>query len=148
MQQKTPRERMMTPSSPSPTWLAQVGERDRRGKGHLLYLAAVLVLLTLALGGCSGGQSDQLQGRWDLDGTTIYAFDGKGGGAMEVTGSKYEFHYQIQDTTVSIDFDQPQALDRTYTFNVHENTLTLVWEESADTVTYQLQKLEDSGQLS
>ena len=35
-----------------------------------------------------------------------------------------------------------------YTFNIHENTLTLVWEESADTVTYQLQKLEDSGQSS
>lgn len=139
MQRNTFREYSPGPAS---------ADTERRGKGRLRLFTAVLVLLTLALGGCSGGQSDQLQGKWDLDGTTIYAFDGKGGGAMEVTGSKYEFHYQIQDTTVSIDFDQPQALDRTYTFNVHENTLTLVWEESADTVTYQLQKLEDSGQSS
>lgn len=148
MQQKTPRERMMTPSSPSPTWLAQVGEQDRRGKGHLLRLAAVLVLLTLALGGCSGGQSDQLQGRWDLDGTTIYAFDGRGSGAMELPESKYEFQYQIQDTEVHIDFEQQQVQDRTYTFTVDADRLTLVWEEAADTVTYQLQKLEDSGQSS
>lgn len=123
-------------------------DTERRGKGRLRLFTAVLVLLTLVLGGCSGGQSDQLQGRWDLDGTTIYAFDGRGSGAMELPESKYEFQYQIQDTEVHIDFEQQQVQDRTYTFTVDADRLTLVWEEAAEPVTYQLQKQGDSGQSS
>ena len=72
MQQKTPRERMMTPSSPSPTWLAQVGEQDRRGKGHLLRLAAVLVLLAAAAvtaAGLYGKNQEENAGRTQEAGT-------------------------------------------------------------------------------
>ena len=143
MQQKTPRERMMTPSSPSPTWLAQVGERDRRGKGHLLRLAAVLVLLTLALGGCSGGQSDQLQGRWDLDGTTVYVFDGKGSGALELPGAKYEFRYKIRENTVSLDFSDDKVRDISYEFTVDADKLTIERKEKNDTVIHELKKQPD-----
>ena len=43
-------------------------------------IAVIVLIVILLCKGCTGG--DVLKGTWDLDGTTVYQFDGKGEGAM------------------------------------------------------------------
>ena len=43
-------------------------------------IAVIVLIIVLLCKGCTGG--DVLKGTWDLDGTTVYQFDGKGEGAM------------------------------------------------------------------
>ena len=88
----------------------------------------------------SGGGTDPLCGKWDLDGTTVYMFDGKGGGALELPQSRYEFRYEIKDGTVSIDFTDDKVRDISYEFTVGSDELTLERKEKNDTIIHKFKK--------
>ena len=147
--QKTRNDRFTNPASyktPPDTirLMKRRKKRRRKRQKHLLYLSVALIVLiigiVLIVRGCSGGGTDALCGRWDLDGTTVYVFDGKGSGALELPRSRYEFHYEIKDGTVSIDFADDKVRDISYDFTVSYDELSLERIEKKDTITYKLKK--------
>ncbi len=102
--------------------------RRRRLNPRFVLLVSVLVLILLVLismcsRSCTG--KSKLTGKWDLDGTTVYEFYGKGKGALILLTAEYEFSYTIQDDTVYIDFTDDRALDSKYTFRVEKDMLFL-----------------------
>ena len=94
--------------------------RHRRRINPLFVSMVVLVLLVvigagIALRSCGG---PSIKGRWDLDGTTVYRFDGDGKGALVLMYAEYEFNYTIEGDQLYIDFIDEGALDSSYTFMV------------------------------
>ena len=80
-EQKTRPDRFANPAPrrnlPDPVRLAKIRKKSRRKRQkYLLFLAAALIVLiigiVLIVKGCSGGGTDPLCGKWDLDGTTVY----------------------------------------------------------------------------
>ena len=105
---------------------------------------AVIVLIVIFLcKGCTGG--DVLKGTWDLDGTTVYQFDGKGEGAMILPSNTYTFKYTIneEEKTVSIDFDDEKATNYTYSFTVDKDSLTLYGSVGKESFEYVFTKQDD-----
>ena len=114
-------------------------------KRRLFFSVFLTVLIAFAAVGCSAADSDStdpLCGKWDLDGTTVYVFDGNGSGALELPENKYEFRYEINGETVSIDFADDKIQDISYEFAVNSNELTLLRKEKTDTITYKLKMRE------
>ena len=86
----------------------------------LAVVVTVLVLSMIMVLRSCGHRGDALMGTWDLDGTTVYQFDGNGEGAMILPGKSYAFRYSINEETgtVSIDFEDERATDYTYDYQV------------------------------
>ena len=107
--------------------------------------AVLIAIIIIIARGCSGRRTDVLCGRWDLDGTTVYVFDGEGSGTLELPESSYAFQYVIKDGTVSIDFVDEKAHDSAYEFTVEDDVLTLIGKEEKETSAYTFKKQEDNG---
>lgn len=105
-------------------------------------LAAVILIIIIIVRSCSGG-TDVLKGTWDLDGVTVYQFDGKGAGSLNLPGDSYAFTYEIKDGTLVIDFESKAARDRTYAFTADESKLTLTDGEGEDSKIFELTKQND-----
>ena len=130
----------------SPAWLAKTLEQIRpKTKKQRWILSAAVIVFILAAVLIAGSAADPLCGKWDLDGTTVYVFDGRGGGALELPGAKYEFRYKIDENTVSIDFADDKVRDISYEFAVDSDKLTIERKEKNDTVTHELQKQAETG---
>lgn len=110
--------------------------------------AAVLAIILLAIliivvaKSCSSGGdvpygtdvlngTDVLSGTWDLDGITVYQFDGKGNGALNLPSNTYPFTYEIKDNELRIDFESDAARDADYTFSVKNGVLTMTGGEGS-----------------
>lgn len=107
--------------------------------------AVVLLLLVIILifKGCAGG--DVLKGTWDMDGTTVYQFEGNGKGAMILPSNTYTFKYTIneEEKTVSIDFEDEKANDYTYNYEVTKDKLILSGSEGKESFAYEFTKMKD-----
>lgn len=123
-----------------------IPERGRRAKsrrrtpiiGIVLAAVAVITVSVFLLLNYFGG--DSLRGRWDLDGVTVYRFDGRGGGSLELPENSYPFSYKIGEGGLEIDFESENARDVTYAFTVEGKKLTLVKLEKNREITYELTK--------
>ena len=106
-------------------------------------IAVIVLIVVLLCKSCTGG--DVLKGTWDLDGTTVYQFDGKGEGAMILPSNTYSFKYTIneEEKTVSIDFDDEKATDYTYSYTVEKNSLTLYGSVGKESFEYVFTKQDD-----
>lgn len=107
--------------------------------------AVVLLLLIIFLifKGCAGG--DVLKGTWDMDGTTVYQFEGNGEGAMILPSNTYTFKYTIneEEMTVSIDFEDEKANDYTYNYEVTKDKLILSGSEGKESFAYEFTKTKE-----
>ena len=107
--------------------------------------AVVLLLLIIILifKGCAGG--DVLKGTWDMDGTTVYQFEGNGEGAMILPSNTYTFKYTIneEEKTVSIDFEDERANDYTYNYEVTKDKLILSGSEGKESFAYEFTKTKE-----
>ena len=105
-------------------------------------IAAVFIFVLL-LKGC--GSADVLQGTWDMDGTTIYQFDGNGQGAMVLPSNTYTFKYAINEKakSVSIDFDSERATDCTYVYDISGDKLVLTGSIGDGSFSYELSRVAD-----
>ena len=102
-------------------------------------LAAVLILsVILIVKSCSG--SDVLKGTWNLDGVTVYQFDGNGHGSLNLPSNTYAFTYEIKDNELHIDFESDAARDAAYSFTVEKDKLILKYVEKDQEKTYELMK--------
>ena len=103
---------------------------------HGALVAALVALFALAAVMLATGHKDGLKGTWTLDSTTVYAFDGKGGGALVLPLNTYDFSYTAEDETLAIDFIDPSASDAVYRYSVKGSTLTL----DTDIMTFTLER--------
>lgn len=112
---RSTRRRSRRPDLRNQPWLAVA----------LVVLLAVLLVAALVIGlkGCSSTPS--IEGRWDLDGATVYEFYPEGKGALVLTTMKFEFTYTIDGDKVSIDFADERASDAAYEFAVEDDLLML-----------------------
>lgn len=108
-----------------------------------LICAAIAVIIAAAVLIARFGSTDALKGTWDLDGVTVYEFDGKGTGSLNLPSNSYAFTYEIKNGTLSIDFESEAARDTTYTFTADKNKLTLTDGEGTDSKTFELTKQKD-----
>ncbi len=83
----------------------------------------LLTLLIVGLKGCSAKPT--IEGRWNLDGNTVYEFYGDGKGALVLTTMTFEFDYTVKDDVVSIDFADERATDAKYEFAIEDDFLML-----------------------
>lgn len=115
----------------------------------LLAILIIAVARSCSVGGnvLNGGSvpngTDVLNGTWNLDGITVYQFDGKGNGALKLPDNTYSFTYKMKDNSLSIDFESESARDITYTFTVKNEKLLLVSTEKDKEITYELTKTND-----
>ena len=130
-----------------PLELAKIAEKLKGNRQkHLLFFSAALIafiIVVVLIVNDRAGKTDSLCGKWDLDGTTVYVFDGKGSGALELPGAKYEFRYKIRENTVSLDFSDDKVRDISYEFTVDADKLTIERKEKNDTVIHELKKQPD-----
>ena len=89
------------------------------------FVVALVAVFALAVVMLTTGRKDPLKGVWALDSTTVYEFDGKGGGSLRLPLGSYAFTYTAEDGTVAIDFADPAASDDVYRYTVKGKTLTL-----------------------
>lgn len=92
---------------------------------HGALIAAFVALFAFAAVKLATGHRDGLKGTWTLDSTTVYEFDGKGGGALCLPLNTYEFSYTAENGTLAIDFADHAASDAVYRYSVRGSTLTL-----------------------
>ena len=115
----------------------------QRGIVGLVALAILILIIVLIIKGCSGS-SDALAGKWDVDGTTLYEFDGDGKGALILPNSTYDFTYEIEDNQLIIDYKDDSVHDGSYTFEVNGEKLTLFGGEGTVGGTYELTKVDNT----
>lgn len=114
----------------------------KRGIVGLVALAILILIIVLIVKGCSGS-SDALAGKWDVDGTTFYEFDGDGKGALILPSKTYDFTYKIDNDQLHIDYVSESVHDGSYTFKINGNKLTLIGGEGTIGGTYELTKVEN-----
>lgn len=105
-------------------------------------LAILILIIVLIFKGCSG-DSDVIAGKWDVDGTTFYEFDGDGKGALILPSKTYEFSYKINEDQLHIDYKDKSVHDGSYTFTVEDSKLTLIGGEGTVGGTYELTKVNN-----
>lgn len=120
---------------------ADKARKNIRAVSFIALAAIILAIVLIAVFGNSG--SDVLKGTWDLDGVTVYRFDGKGAGSLDLPSGSYAFTYKIKDNTLTIDFKSEAARDKTYTFTTDESRLTLTDTEGDAAKAFELTKQED-----
>ena len=116
--------------------------RRRRRRRNYLPLILVLVLVTVAaivLGFTMG--RDDLKGQW-LYGNTVYSFDGKGKGNMELPDEAYTYTYEFKGRSLSLDFEDDRLSDPSYTVDLNGDVLTLTGSGDMGSVKYELIKIE------
>lgn len=95
--------------------------------GFIIILETVFVVVSIP---------DKIVGMWTLDEATSYQFDGRGRGVMHLSVSEYEFSYKLGKDDLYIDFDDDNATDREYRYELDGDLLTLRFGDQ----TYELWK--------
>ena len=91
----------------------------------LLAVLAVVFVLSAAMIARGALKGDSLKGTWTLDESTVYVFDGKGGGTLRLPLGSYAFTYTVEDNVVTLDFADDALTDASYSFQRDGKTLTL-----------------------
>ena len=115
----------------SPKRKAAKKRRQRRLTIISVILAAVMILSIILIVKSCSGSGDALKGTWDLDGVTVYQFDGNGHGSLNLPSNTYPFTYEIKDNELHIDFESDAARDADYTFSVKNGVLTMTGGEGS-----------------
>lgn len=115
----------------SPKRKAAKKRRQRRLIIISVILAAVMILSVILIVKSCSGSGDALKGTWDLDGVTVYQFDGNGHGSLNLPSNTYAFTYEIKDNELHIDFESDAARDADYTFSVKNGVLTMTGGEGS-----------------
>lgn len=97
--------------------------RRKRNPQTVILMALLVAALIFVAIGLIRYNRTTLEGRWDLDGTTVYEFNDDGTGALVLLNAEYEFSYEIKDDVLTIDFLDDYALDARYTFTIEKNIM-------------------------
>lgn len=123
--------------------MQNISNKKTKKLSNWIMIFILVITFAIIIIGCSKG--DVLKGTWDLDGTTVYQFDGNGKGSMILPSNTYSFKYTIseENNTVSIDFEDERATDCIYAYEVDKNNLVLSGNEGEESFSYEFTKTED-----
>ena len=97
--------------------------RRRRNPQFVILMSLLALALIILVVGIFRYNRTTLDGRWDLDGSTVYEFGDDGNGSLILMNAEYEFSYVIEDDMLMIDFVDDYALDARYTFTIAKNIM-------------------------
>ena len=116
--------------------------RRRRPKHRALILITVLLLLAAAGTGLGFAlKKDELHGQW-LYGSTVYSFDGRGKGSMELPEEVYPYIYQAKGNRLTLDFEDERLSDPSYRYAIAGERLTLEGDEALGGASYELVRVK------
>lgn len=125
----------------------RVAIRRRRRNQMILIMTAFVLIFGIIIGivifknrSNSKDKLMQFQGTWKYDEYTQYEFDGNGNGCMCPEDLHYEYTYTVKDDMLKLDFKDDSVHDCTYTFQITDNTLTMVGGEGTVGGSYELHK--------
>lgn len=101
-------------------------KKKRQNHLFIAIILSAVALLAVSLSVKLFFSKDCLKGVWDLDGNTLYSFDGRGNGCLLAGTDEYNFTYTVDEDKVYLDFESESAKDVGYTFTVQGDKLTLV----------------------
>lgn len=130
---------------PQESVVARLKRRRKKERIRMIAGAAVIVLLlVLVVFGIIRLSKDGFKGTWNLDGTTMYQFNGSGKGEMVLPNNSYDFSYSLdkENKTISIDFVHEKANDYTYTFEFSGDKLILSGGDEDETFAYEFTKVK------
>ena len=139
------------PNNPYSSRIAAHRRRQRQKRRLILCGLAVVVIILAVVSIFIFKPKDNVKapslpdvvlGTWVYDQYTKYEFDGYGKGCMCLENLHYEYAYEIDGNTLSMDFENEAVHDCSYTFSVNDNTLTIVGGEGTTGGTYTLTKAE------
>ncbi len=117
---------------------------DRKNGRVFIVLGIIIASVTLVVAGIilfvvlmGNSNKDAIAGKWSFDQTTVYYFDGKGKGSLQLPLITYDFSYELTDKNVSIDFEDESVEDKTFLYSVSDDLLTLAGD---DGISYTLTK--------
>lgn len=111
------------------------------GGGVLTVIVIIVLAIILLTKGCSA--ENDLIGKWDNEGILNYQFNDDGTGALLFPTESYEFTYKIRRNSVSIDYENEELKDVTFTFEINGEKLTLVGGENSIGGTYELTRIKE-----
>ena len=112
---------------------------------NLAIIMVIIILISIFLIKTNGSTndneaSDNIKGTWVYNQYVQYEFNGHGNGCMCLEDTHYEYTYEINKDTLSIDFDNEAVHDCVYKFTVEGDNLTIVGGEGTTGGTYTLSK--------
>ena len=121
--------------------------KRRKVRQKRLVILSCLVVVTIAIVYIvvfallsSKTELEVIKGTWVYDQYTKYEFDGDGNGCMCLEDLHYKYTYDVLDNKLKLDFQDDAIHDCTYTFELKDNTLTMVGEKGTVGGTYELTK--------
>ena len=107
----------------------------------LIILLIIIIVAIIAIATISILKPvDELQGTFRYNESVKYEFNGKGKGAMYDNETEYKYAYSVDGNILKIDFKDEVIYDATYTFNITDNTLTLIGGEGTTGGEYVLER--------
>ena len=125
--------------------VARLKRRREKERIRMIVGSVVIVLLlVLVVFGIKKISGDGFKGTWNLDGTTMYQFNGSGKGEMVLPNNSYDFSYSVdkENKTISIDFVLEKANDYSYTFEFSGDKLILSGGDEDETFAYEFTKVK------
>ncbi|MCI8373092.1 MAG: hypothetical protein HFI75_12020 [Lachnospiraceae bacterium] len=108
----------------------------------ILVMLVVLCVVWLVYHMITSGK-DELEGTWDIDGVTVYQFDGEGSGVLLLPSAEYRFQYNLQGQRLTIDFADQDAGDAEYEYKRKGDTLVFITGQGSHTQKITLNKLKE-----
>lgn len=102
--------------------------------------AVVTVIFIIIFALMTKSNLEIVKGTWVYDQYTKYEFDGNGNGYMCLENLHYKYTYGISDDELTLDFENDAVHDCIYTFEINDNTLTIIGGEGTVGGTYELTK--------
>ena len=143
-------QRTSRPEISREEYLRRKAARKRRQRKRLIkrILMLILILLLIAVAIiyiCRTWFSDSsIVGTWDYDSATVYRFDDNGKGTLLLPNTNYDFSYLISEDVISIDFEDENAEDSSYTYSIKGRKLSLRSVEMSDSV-YVLKRVKGAN---
>ena len=72
-----------------------------------------------------------ISGSWTIDGVTSYRFEEDGTGALILPEHEYLFEYSLEETELTLEFENSRISQAVFTITQEEDTITLIKEENA-----------------
>ncbi len=118
------------------------GKRKNRTPLLLAALAFILVTLVVFAVFLSSHDNNPIQGKWNMDGVTVYEFRDSGRGSLILPSAQYDFTYEISEDKLQIFFEYEGAKDAEYSFKIEDDILTLIGGNETTQGTYILFRVD------
>ena len=112
----------------------------------IVLIIAIAVVVSIAIinnkntNTTDNNSTNILEGTFIYNENVKYEFNSNSKGAMYDNETKYQYTYSIEENTLKMDFENEAVHDATYTFNIENDTLTLIGGEGTMGGEYILKK--------